>query len=100
MKLLTSFKKIKKLTRDWRVTAHALKRSNLVELSGDGHRVKRHAHLPDNLRRGRTMTSILAIRVPEDWATLESITNLFSTYGNITLGKCYVIFLLRNIFLK
>ena len=100
VKLLTSFKKIKKLTRDWRVTAHALKRSNLVELSGDGHRVKRHAHLPDNLRRGRTMTSILAIRVPEDWATLESITNLFSTYGNITLGKCYVIFLLRNVFRK
>ena len=33
------------------------------------------------------MTSILAIRVPEDWATLEAITNLFSTYGNITLGK-------------
>jgi hypothetical protein len=87
VKLLTSFKKIKKLTRDWRVTAHALKRSNLVELSGDGHRVKRHAHLPDNLRRGRTMTSILAIRVPEDWATLESITNLFSTYGNITLAR-------------
>ena len=100
VKLLTSFKKIKKLTRDWRVTAHALKRSNLVELSGDGHRVKRHAHLPDNLRRGRTMTSILAIRVPEDWATLESITNLFSTYGNITLGKCYVIFPLRNVFRK
>lgn len=87
VKLLTSFKKIKKLTRDWRVTAHALKRSNLVELSCDGHRVKRHAHLPDNLRRGRTMTSILAIRVPEDWATLESITNLFSTYGNITLAR-------------
>ena len=48
--------------------------------------MKRHAHLPDNLRRGRTMTSILAIRVPDDWATLESITNLFSAYGNITLG--------------
>jgi la-related protein 6 len=84
---LTSFKKIKKLTRDWRVTAHALKRSKIVELSADGHRVKRHAHLPDNLRRGRTMTSILAIRVPEDWATLEAITNLFSTYGNITLAR-------------
>lgn len=87
VKLLTSFKKIKKLTRDWRVTAHALKRSSIVELSADGHRVKRHAHLPDNLRRGRTMTSILAIRVPEDWATLEAITNLFSTYGNITLAR-------------
>jgi len=87
VKLLTSFKKIKKLTRDWRVTAHALKRSTIVELSADGHRVKRHAHLPDNLRRGRTMTSILAIRVPEDWATLEAITNLFSAYGNITLAR-------------
>ena len=40
VKLLTSFKKIKKLTRDWRVTAHALKRSTIVELSADGHRVK------------------------------------------------------------
>ena len=40
VKLLTSFKKIKKLTRDWRVTAHALKRSKIVELSADGHRVK------------------------------------------------------------
>ena len=43
--------------------------------------------MPDNLRRGRTMTSILAIRVPEDWATLEAITNLFSAYGNITLAR-------------
>ena len=41
VKLLTSFKKIKKLTRDWRVTAHALKLSAQVELSTDGHRVKR-----------------------------------------------------------
>jgi hypothetical protein len=87
VKLLTSFKKIKKLTRDWRVTAHALKISSIVELSNDGHRVKRIANLPENLRRGRTMTSILAIRVPDDWATLEAITNIFSAYGNITLAR-------------
>jgi hypothetical protein len=87
VKLLTSFKKIKKLTRDWRVTAHALKLSGIVELSNDGHRVKRKANLPENLRRGRTMTSILAIRVPDDWATLEAITNIFSAYGNITLAR-------------
>lgn len=87
VKLLTSFKKIKKLTRDWRVTAHALKLSAIVELSNDGHRVKRKANLPENLRRGRTMTSILAIRVPDDWATLEAITNIFSAYGNITLAR-------------
>lgn len=87
VKLLTSFKKIKKLTRDWRVTSFALRMSSKVELSTDGNRVKRVAHLPDNLRRGRTMTSILAIRVPDDWATLEVITNIFSAYGNITLAR-------------
>jgi len=87
VKLLTSFKKIKKLTRDWRVTSYALRMSNKVELSSDGNRVKRIANLPDNLRRGRTMTSILAIRVPNDWSTLEAITNIFSAYGNITLAR-------------
>lgn len=30
VKLLTSFKKIKKLTRDWRVTSYALRMSNKV----------------------------------------------------------------------
>lgn len=87
VKLLTSFKKIKKLTRDWRVTSYALRMSSKVELSSDGNRVKRVANLPDNLRRGRTMTSILAIRVPNDWSTLEAITNIFSAYGNITLAR-------------
>ncbi|KAI5941603.1 La-related protein 6 [Manis javanica] len=35
VKLLTSFKKVKHLTRDWRTTAHALKYSGILELNED-----------------------------------------------------------------
>lgn len=87
VKLLTSFKKIKKLTRNWRVTSSALKLSQKLLLSSDGCRVKRVEELPENLRRCRTMTSVLCIRVPDSWANLETISELFSPFGNITLAR-------------
>uniref|UniRef100_A0A8C6VMH0 La ribonucleoprotein 6, translational regulator n=1 Tax=Naja naja TaxID=35670 RepID=A0A8C6VMH0_NAJNA len=46
VKLLTSFKKIKQLTRDWRTTAYALKYSNLLEMNEDGRKVRRSAPVP------------------------------------------------------
>ncbi|KAM6426461.1 la-related protein 6 isoform 1-T5 [Liasis olivaceus] len=46
VKLLTSFKKIKQLTRDWRTTAYALKYSDLLELNEDGRKVRRNAPVP------------------------------------------------------
>jgi len=33
------------------------------------------------------MTSVLCIRVPESWANLETISELFSPFGNITLAR-------------
>lgn len=87
VKLLTSFKKIKKLTRNWRVTSAALKLSDKLVLSQDGCRVRRLDDLPENLRRCRTMTSVLCIRVPDNWANLETISELFSPFGHITLAR-------------
>uniref|UniRef100_A0A670YTD0 La ribonucleoprotein 6, translational regulator n=2 Tax=Pseudonaja textilis TaxID=8673 RepID=A0A670YTD0_PSETE len=46
VKLLTSFKKIKQLTRDWRTTAYALKYSDLLEMNEDGRKVRRSAPVP------------------------------------------------------
>ncbi|XP_039196095.1 la-related protein 6 isoform X1 [Crotalus tigris] len=46
VKLLTSFKKIKQLTRDWRTTAYALKYSNLLEMNEDGRKVRRSTAVP------------------------------------------------------
>ncbi|XP_077419287.1 la-related protein 6a [Vanacampus margaritifer] len=46
VKLLTSFKKVKHLTRDWRTTAFALRQSNLLELNDEGRKVRRKTAVP------------------------------------------------------
>ncbi|NWH69695.1 LARP6 protein, partial [Piaya cayana] len=46
VKLLTSFKKVKHLTRDWRTTAYALKYSDTLELSDDNKKVRRNTPVP------------------------------------------------------
>lgn len=46
VKLLTSFKKVKHLTRDWRTTAYALRHSNLLELNDEGRKVRRRSTVP------------------------------------------------------
>uniref|UniRef100_A0A8D2J9Z8 La ribonucleoprotein 6, translational regulator n=1 Tax=Varanus komodoensis TaxID=61221 RepID=A0A8D2J9Z8_VARKO len=46
VKLLTSFKKVKHLTRDWRTTAYALKYSDTLELNDDSRKVRRNTPVP------------------------------------------------------
>ncbi|KFZ66262.1 La-related protein 6, partial [Podiceps cristatus] len=46
VKLLTSFKKVKHLTRDWRTTAYALKYSDTLELNDDNKKVRRKTPVP------------------------------------------------------
>uniref|UniRef100_K7FPM5 La ribonucleoprotein 6, translational regulator n=1 Tax=Pelodiscus sinensis TaxID=13735 RepID=K7FPM5_PELSI len=46
VKLLTSFKKVKQLTRDWRTTAYALKYSDTLEMNEDSRKVRRNTPVP------------------------------------------------------
>ncbi|NXA04464.1 LARP6 protein, partial [Sapayoa aenigma] len=46
VKLLTSFKKVKHLTRDWRTTAYALRYSDTLELNEDNKKVRRNTPVP------------------------------------------------------
>ncbi|XP_041849317.1 la-related protein 6a [Melanotaenia boesemani] len=46
VKLLTSFKKVKHLTRDWRTTAYALNHSKILELNDEGRKVRRKSAVP------------------------------------------------------
>ena len=88
-----------KLTHDWRVTVYALKRSQLLEVSRDGLRVKRKIPIPDEIRRGRFgTTSIIAIRIPKQWSTVEMITKTLSYYGKINLGEDHVTFFNLKLF--
>lgn len=87
IKLMTSFKKVKKLTRDWQVVRHALKLSPQLEVSPEGYRVKRRDNLPETLRKPRLLTSVVAIRVPPEFDSVDMITSLFRAYGEIGLVR-------------
>ncbi|XP_076874433.1 la-related protein 6-like [Brachyhypopomus gauderio] len=49
IKLLTSFKKIKHLTKDWRVTAYALRHSSKLEVNEEGNKVRRLEPVPESV---------------------------------------------------
>jgi hypothetical protein len=87
IKLMTSFKKVKKLTRDWQVVRHALRMAEQLEVSPEGYRVKRRDNLPETLRKPRMLTSVVAIRVPEEFGSVDSITSMFRPYGIIALVR-------------
>jgi len=84
---MTSFKKVKKLTRDWRVVRHALKLAPQLEVSPEGYRVKRRDILPETLRKPRLLTSVVAIRVPAEFDSVDQITTMFREYGDIGLVR-------------
>ena len=84
---MTSFKKVKKLTRDWQVVRHALRIAPQLEVSPEGYRVKRRDNLPETLRKPRMLTSVVAIRVPEEYGSVDQITSMFRAYGVIALVR-------------
>uniref|UniRef100_H2XKB5 HTH La-type RNA-binding domain-containing protein n=2 Tax=Ciona intestinalis TaxID=7719 RepID=H2XKB5_CIOIN len=84
IKLITSFKKVKKLTRDWAVVRSAIVRlSTTVVVSSEGLRIRRRANLSENLRKPRQLTSVLAIRLPSEYNSVEKVTSLFALFGEI-----------------
>jgi len=87
IKLMTSFKKVKKLTRDWRTVRFALLQTDNLIVSPEGFRVKRATQLPENLRKPRLLSSVVTIRLTEDMATVEAMTNTFAKYGEIALVR-------------
>jgi len=87
IKLMTSFKKVKKLTRDWRSVRYALLKSKNLEISPEGFRVKRASALPDALRKPRLLSSVVSIRLPLEYQSVDAITQLFSKYGEIGLVR-------------
>lgn len=87
VKLLTALKNVKRLTKDWRVTSYALKKSTNLELNAEGTKVKRVACLPDHVLKARQITNVIAIKIPMEFSSVSSITQLFAQYGKITLVR-------------
>nr|CAH7718954.1 unnamed protein product [Callosobruchus chinensis] len=84
LKLISSFKRVKHLTKDWRVVAHALSRSTKLEINEAGTKLRRLEPLPqyDETTPSRT---IVAVHMPIDKPTIENVAELFKSCGEIAL---------------
>lgn len=87
VKLLTALKNVKRLTKDWRVTGYSLERSSKLLLNAEKSKVKRIAALPEVVLKARQITSVIAIRIPMEFSSVSSITQLFAQFGKITLVR-------------
>ncbi|XP_054031410.1 la-related protein 6 [Dryobates pubescens] len=92
IKLLTSFKKVKYLTRDWRLTLYALRFSELLEVNEAGTKVRRRTPIPESLLSVPPSRLLLAWDLLlQDQGMLplfqrrflETITRVFTPFGPI-----------------
>merc|ERR1719376_1683789 len=84
IKLITSFKNIKKFTCDSQVVRCAIVRMcKSIVVSSDGLRVRRVNRLPDHLKKPRLLKTVLAIRLPNAYSTEKGINSLFKIFGEI-----------------
>ncbi|KAK4884312.1 hypothetical protein RN001_000583 [Aquatica leii] len=86
LKLISSFKRVKHLTKDWRVVAEALSRSNKLEINDAGTKLRRKDPLPqyDETTPSRT---IVAVYMPIEKVTIENVAELFRSCGEIALVR-------------
>ena len=84
LKLVTSFRKLKSLTKDYRVVAHCLVDSEFVEVNEEGTKVRRKQPLPDYDETTPSRT-VVAVNLPFDNPTIENVAEVFSKCGDISL---------------
>ncbi|KAI8038596.1 hypothetical protein M5D96_008504 [Drosophila gunungcola] len=85
LKLVSSFKRVRQLTREWKVVGDAVRRkSRKIELNAEGTKMRRIEALPsfDETMPSRT---IVACDLPLDKLTIEKVSDLFSRCGEIAL---------------
>lgn len=85
LKLVSSFKRVRQLTREWKVVGDAVRRkSHKIELNEQGTKVRRLDPLPsfDETMPSRT---IVACDLPLDKLSIEKVSDLFSKCGEIAL---------------
>ncbi|XP_006626995.2 la-related protein 6-like [Lepisosteus oculatus] len=75
IKLLTSFKKMKHFTKDWRVTAFALRHSANLEVNEEGNKVRRKVPVPESLLTQVPSRVLLVWNLP-DAATVDNPSTL------------------------
>jgi len=84
MKLITNFKKVRKLSKDPRITSFCLRKSKLLQVNEEGSKVRRIQPIPEDLRLHTLTRSILVSKIPSNLATIDSLMNIFFKFGEIS----------------
>ncbi|KFB43953.1 AGAP005345-PA-like protein [Anopheles sinensis] len=85
LKLVSSFKRVRQLTKDWRVVGYAIKRkSTKIEVNDLGTKIRRMDALPEHDETTPSRT-VVATGLPYDKYTVEKVSELFSKCGEISL---------------
>lgn len=85
LKLVSSFKKVKQLTKDWRVVAFSLNKiSTKIQINDVGTKIRRVEPLPD-LEEVPVTCAVLALSIPLEKPNIQSVSQLFSSCGDIAL---------------
>lgn len=84
LKLLSGYKKVKKLSRDWRILALALRESTKLKVNEDGTKVRRVKLLPSSLLYDAPSSrALVAVNVPPTHASMGCLATLFGLYGGV-----------------
>jgi len=87
LKLISSFKRVKHLTKDWRQVAFAIKKcSKRLEVNDLETKVRRLEELPpyDETTPSRT---VVVLNLPMDRPTIEGVAEIFTACGDIVLVR-------------
>ncbi|KAF3675031.1 La-related protein 6A [Capsicum annuum] len=82
VKVLASFRKVKKLTKETSVIAAALRESSLLVVSPDGRKVKRLHPLPLSEIKDPKVCTVLVENLPEDHS-VDNLRCIFGQAGNV-----------------
>ena len=86
LKLITGFKDIKSITKDWRLVGEAIERkSKILRLNDLKTKVFRLVELPEFQKFTiDSSQSIISFNLPSERPTIEDVRSIFSVYGHIT----------------
>jgi len=86
VKLLTSFKKLKSLSRsDWKLTAYCISKSEKLQLNKSGSKVRRKEPLPDiDLPTTSVKTILYKLASEVKDVELDELNTRFQTFGKLT----------------
>lgn len=87
LKLVASFRKVKSLTKDWRVVQACLMHSSVLELNAEANKLRRKVPPPD-VDYSHTRRTIIVQNYPIDpLPSQEQIENDFSKFGDVSLVR-------------